>query len=84
MTLHKRRKGRMIGPVTLRQEPLKELPVREVADHTEPQEGGKLVRKVMAHGSARHRQRVKVIAERVRESMKLKADGGAASFKADA
>ena len=55
VALHQRREGRLVGSVPQRQEPLNELPVREVADHTEPQEGGELVRKVMTYRSARHR-----------------------------
>ena len=35
--IHQRREGHLIGPVACGQEPLHELPIREVADHTEPE-----------------------------------------------
>ena len=37
--LHQRREGRLLGPVPRGQEPLDEVPVREVADHAESEEG---------------------------------------------
>ena len=55
VTLHQGREGRLIGPVPCGHEPLDELPVREVADDTEPEEGVELVRKVSARRAARHR-----------------------------
>jgi hypothetical protein len=45
VTLHGRSEGRLIGSVLSGKEPFNELPVREVADHSKPEERVELARK---------------------------------------